>query len=184
MNKVDLIYQDFVNYKDQKSHSKTNKDEPHLIYGEITREGIEKIVNEINFSPNDVVLDIGSGRGKGICHLSLITNVKKLIGIEIMEERHNLALSLANSGDYDNVEFLCKDIFDCLPIIEDSTIIIANLLAFPKDLAQKLLEMIPKGKTIILSTTLNINFIQGSVRELPLSVSWVNKEFMFYVVKT
>ncbi len=183
---IDLIYLQADTYTDQKSHTKTNKNERHLLYGEITREGIEKLVKEIPFTSEDVVLDIGSGRGKAICQLSILTDIKKGIGIEIVKERHDLALKLVkDTGPYENVEFLCEDIFKVPEILSEATIIIANCLAFSPDMIDEIIKLIPKGKTVILSTPQKKEHFADYRRLLHLPVSWLNgRAYPFYLLQT
>ena len=60
-------------------------------YGEIIRSGVDEIINKINKyrkpTEKDVFVDVGSGCGKLVLHTAIKSDIKTLIGIEIVPQR-------------------------------------------------------------------------------------------------
>jgi H3 lysine-79-specific histone-lysine N-methyltransferase len=63
---------------------KLNQYEPFSpeVYGETSFEFISQMINEIDLSPDDVFVDLGSGVGQVILQMATATNCRKCIGIE------------------------------------------------------------------------------------------------------
>lgn len=86
-----------------------------LAYGEVTKNSATELYNfllsKLESESDLTFCDIGSGNGKLIFHLSLISKFKKLIGLEINKTRYELSeiLRSKNINDYKNVEFLNID---------------------------------------------------------------------------
>ena len=101
-----------------------------VVYGEILRPGVEKIWQAIQKykkpTEKDVFVDIGSGCGKLLIHLSLISNFKTLIGVEKVELRSLFSKKIKERflPGSKSVFFINKDIlqFD----ISFSTIVFIN----------------------------------------------------------
>jgi SAM-dependent methyltransferase len=64
---------------------KQKKGDP--LYGEITFEGVQKMVDELKLTQNDVFCDLGCGVGKTCVQVLLTTPVKKCIGVELSPTR-------------------------------------------------------------------------------------------------
>lgn len=56
-------------------------------YGELEHDGREGLIASLNFTENDVFVDLGCGVGKINAHVYLRTNIKESIGIDILSER-------------------------------------------------------------------------------------------------
>ena len=69
-------------------HNKYN-----TVYGELNLEELTKIFYNINIKKNDIFYDLGCGSGKINLYMALKYNIKS-IGIEIIEERINVAKSI------------------------------------------------------------------------------------------
>lgn len=152
-------------------------------YGEITKTGTENIYKWIKsnvYSPEDVVFyDIGSGHGKMIMHLSLISNFKKIIGIELNELRYKYCLDILNQiEDSENVEFINDDVLNC--DISDATVVFMNDLLLPQDLIHSIFSKLKPG-TIVISIEENKFKPLGKI---DVEVSWlpVNLDFNFYII--
>jgi H3 lysine-79-specific histone-lysine N-methyltransferase len=63
---------------------KLNQYEPFSpeVYGETSFEFIYQMINEIDLSPDDVFVDLGSGVGQVVLQVATATNCRKCIGIE------------------------------------------------------------------------------------------------------
>ncbi len=115
--------------------------EDNLVYGEITNKGIFKISEYLNnFTGN--FYDIGSGNGKVIFQMSLISNFIKFTGIEILEIRHLYAKKIQNELGFDNVNLICGDVLDF--DISDANVIFMNDVMFSKELQESINNKIPK----------------------------------------
>lgn len=79
----------------------------------VTLNGIKKILKKINTSQSIVIADVGCGNGdmlRMLANYGLKNNLKfKLIGIDANLFTVNYARAL--SGEYQNIEYLCLDIF-------------------------------------------------------------------------
>ena len=64
------------------------------VYGEITYEGMRLLAEKLALTRDDVFYDLGSGTGKLVCYLYLTTPVKNSIGIEMVGQRHCIALGV------------------------------------------------------------------------------------------
>ena len=104
-------------------------------YGELVPHSIKLIKNDINtlFKNKKIIFyDLGSGSGKSLLTLGLLKNFKKLYGVELSNERHNMAVKALNKykTSYDNklnnVELINDDIFN-VDISDGDVFFISNL---------------------------------------------------------
>ncbi|MEG0829491.1 MAG: 16S rRNA (adenine(1518)-N(6)/adenine(1519)-N(6))-dimethyltransferase RsmA [Anaerovoracaceae bacterium] len=79
---------------------------------------IDKIINESNISPNDLVIEIGPGIG--VITAELAEKGKKVVAVEI--DKALIPILKDTLHDYDNVEVICGDILktDLQKIIDDN----------------------------------------------------------------
>ncbi|MEM7496148.1 MAG: hypothetical protein AAF471_08610, partial [Myxococcota bacterium] len=61
-------------------------------YGELKFEGAQMLFKELSLRESDVVVDLGSGIGKFVLQAHLATPAQKVVGVELAEARHKLAL--------------------------------------------------------------------------------------------
>jgi hypothetical protein len=147
-----------------------------FVYGEISKLGVNKLSNYLNnFSGN--FYDIGSGNGKLLIHLSLITDFKSYTGIEIVELRHKYAVNI-NQTIGQNINFLCGDVLEI--DISDANFIFLDDLMFPEDLRIKVITKIPK-ECYYLTVWQNQN--DEFIEDWSLGVSWLETEMKFYLYK-
>ncbi|MDR3549845.1 MAG: hypothetical protein P4L31_00385 [Candidatus Babeliales bacterium] len=65
------------------------------VYGEITFDSVNVLLTQLNVTKDDVFYDLGSGLGKFIYQIFLMTPVKKAVGIEFSQSRFDRARSVA-----------------------------------------------------------------------------------------
>jgi hypothetical protein len=152
--------------------SKVEKLEEDLGYGEITKSGTNTlynyIKNNIQTSDDDIFYDIGSGHGKLILHLALISDFKFLKGVEIDKYRHLYSLDIKSKIDgIDNVIFINDDIRKL--DISDAKIVFMNDTIFSKELISSIIEKLNTGTHIISFEENELN----QIGYLALNVSWM-----------
>jgi len=142
-----------VNYRN--AHNITDKS---FVYGEIIPEEFMKILDLIEFTPETIFYDLGSGSGKAVITTYLYKNPKKVIGIEyipdLVEISQKALKKLENllntklpiefiQGDIRNFEF------------NDADIIFAHATCFDDELMdniRKKLQELKRGARIIIIT--------------------------------
>eukprot|EP00929_Paragymnodinium_shiwhaense_P090808 TRINITY_DN50912_c0_g1_i2.p1 TRINITY_DN50912_c0_g1~~TRINITY_DN50912_c0_g1_i2.p1 ORF type:complete len:307 (-),score=64.24 TRINITY_DN50912_c0_g1_i2:460-1380(-) len=72
------------------------QDDPASLYGEITQEGVERLLQRCNLKAGDCFADLGSGLGRCTLQAHLCTEAAECLGIELDKDRH-LAASAAAS---------------------------------------------------------------------------------------
>jgi len=167
--------------------------EYNLTYGEITEDGIKNIINYLkkNNIPISTYIDLGSGNGRSLAY-AIKNGFNKAKGVEIVEERHNYAISAINKlPEYkDSIELIHDDIFNLQPSFfpNKSTIFVSNLL-FPPETTQKLLEFLsdntPDDITLIISKIPNDLYKFGKVtiiKTINIPMSW-DKESTCYILR-
>lgn len=117
------------------------------IYGEITREGVDTVVNHFksHFNENTVFYDLGSGYSKMVLHIGIQYGVKKSVGIEYSKERHEGAMYLKEkyASDLKNINVICGDIMK--QDLSDATVVYLDNTALPNELSKKIYDLLPKG---------------------------------------
>lgn len=119
---------------------------PGSVYGEITIEGTKKIINIFNEyfnNPNGVFYDLGSGNGDLCINVSMLTNVNKVFGIELHKERYNTSVGSLSKTNLKNITFLNYDFLDI--DISDATIVFFANEGIPREIGNKVWDMVPKG---------------------------------------
>lgn len=176
---VELTYEQIDFCKNLTNEKLENLNKSELIYGEINRSGVEqlfKFIKSKNLN-NGIFYDIGSGNGKLILHLSLISNFEKLKGVEIDEVRFVLSNQMMKQLEISNVEFINKNVLDI--DLSDADVIFMNDVVFPDDLAKEILNKIKKGTHII-----TFSDFYNSKDIIDLDVSWIPVPIPFrYYIK-
>ena len=150
-------------------------------YGEITRDGVESFYKEIkskkDITNNDVFLDIGSGNGKMVLHLSMISEFGEFIGVELQKIRHEYSKNILKDINNVNVKFINDDIrnFDLSKV----TVIFMNDVLFEKEDVDWVFDNIKSGTHII-------SFEQNDYKALHgvyLKMSWQDLpvKFNYYI---
>jgi len=117
----------------------------------------------LDIKPTDHFCDLGSGVGKTVLYLSLHTNCKTSIGVELAETRHNAAsqakLKLKkclSNLNLDPKKYLCPIVFkneDILKVdFSQCTVVFWNNFCFPADFTANLMhqfKILKKGTKIL-----------------------------------
>jgi SAM-dependent methyltransferase len=126
-----------------------------LTYGELLKKSVEVLIEKINkfkkIDNKDVFVDIGCGAGKLLMHLSIKSDFKTLIGVEIQKERLEYAKYIKKSlFDENNSIFLFnKNIFDF--DLSIGTIFFANDVYFTEYMSKNIYDILPNGSHFITS---------------------------------
>jgi SAM-dependent methyltransferase len=119
-------------------------------YGEMELSGIKKLYTELlkTYSFN-CFMDLGSGKGKVCAYMAKQPAIKQVIGIELVEERHQEALQLIenlNQEEKQKVLLVLNDIFKVpLKKYKDmDTFIWISSLCFPQDVVNNIFKKIKK----------------------------------------
>ena len=127
-----------------------------LTYGEVTRKGVEVLSEKIEkyrkVTNKDVFVDIGGGTGKLSMHLGIISNLKTLVSVELIEIRHKYAkhtYEQVSPIDNKSIFFINKNIKDF--DLSIATVIFMNDVCLGKELRDSIYERIPRGCHFITS---------------------------------
>jgi hypothetical protein len=167
-------------YKNQSGLHLEESEKSEYIYGELTKSGVESLWKFLKtiYNPTDVLYDIGSGNGKLLLHLSLISDFSKLIGIEKNKIRHQYSLEISKTSIFKNVDFICDDVLN--HSLSDANIIFMNDVVFGEDLVQKIISKLKKGTHLI-------SFEENGLdvkNEIEVEVSWIplSVKFKHYII--
>lgn len=125
------------------------------LYGEITREGVDSVIQ--NFKefqdPDTVFYDIGSGYGKMVLHVAVSCPIKKAVGVEYVSERCGYAKSSASKFQYkseEEPEFIEADAFN-LDYSDATVVYIDNTSVSWATLVNEILiPKLPKGCLLLM----------------------------------
>ena len=151
------------------SPDELKESDDNLIYGEITKSGVDTLLKEIknrkSITSDDVFYDIGSGNGKLPIHIALISDFSKVKGIEISDIRYMYSNHILKNtaGSIDNIEFINDDVRNI--DISDATVIFINDVLFSEEDVEHIFEKASKGTHII-------SFKKKSSDVINLDVSW------------
>lgn len=171
-----------------KSDSRLNKHfqydgeyDTNLTYGEITKDGIDKLIEKIlrykEITNKDIFVDVGSGCGKLSLQVAVKSNIKTIVGVEIVEVRHKYANYIKEQIDVGNesVFFINKNILDFDLTI--ATIVFINDFYLGDDLIANIWNLIPRGCHVIMSRDPNCKILKEKFK---LKVSWNKTGCDFY----
>lgn len=135
-----------------------NISDQSFTYGEILPRKFLDILDLVDFGPDSIFYDLGSGSGKAVLVTSLYKNPKKAIGIEyipdLVELSRKILEKLENYLGYKlNVEFVNNDIKNC--DFSDGNVIFFHATCAKEDLMKDFLEKtlkLKKGSKIIIVT--------------------------------
>lgn len=126
--------------------------EREAVYGEITQQSTDAIVNEFKtyFNENAVFYDLGCGLGKMVAHIGIKYGVKKSCGIELSKERIDGANYIKQNYclEYNNISFINKSFFNC--DLTDATVVYCDNTMYDYEFDKKIINSLPKGCLIIL----------------------------------
>jgi len=143
--------------REYKNKTKFREDQGNPVYGEITENGTNSMVNHFKkyFNKDTVFYDLGSGLGKMVLHIGLQYNIKKSVGIELSKERHKAALTLKEkyAPTNDKINFICKSFFD--HDWSDATVIYIDNTMFDNKINERIFNNIPPGCLVLCKKMLN-----------------------------
>lgn len=159
----------------------------NLVYGEVTKKGVEILSEKIEkyrkVTNKDIFVDIGGGSGKISMHLGIISNIKTLVSIELLEIRHNYAKYTYDQIapiDDKSVFFINKNIKDF--DLSIATVVFMNDVFFSKNLRDSIYDKIPRGCHFI--TSFERPECKILKEEILINISWhKNKLKLYYYIK-
>lgn len=147
--------------------------EEEVVYGEVTKSGVFELNNHIK-SSGGVFYDIGSGNGKLLLQMALISDFDSYVGVEIEKIRYLYSIDIKNQIGIENVRFINDDILNV--DISDADFIFLSDVMFKEDMRNKIFRMIPSG---CLFTSFN-DFEDCDLLEvLELEVEWMKPKVPF-----
>jgi predicted RNA methylase len=155
----------------------------NLVYSEITRKGVETLSEKIEkyrkVTNKDVFVDIGGGSGKLSMHLGIISNLKTLVSVELVDIRNKYAKHTYEQVapiDDKSIFFINKDIKDF--DLSIATVVFMNDVCFSKELRDSIYEKIPRGCHFI--TSMERPECKILKEEILLNISWNKHKVKFY----
>lgn len=106
------------------------------VYGEVSINGVYNLNNELE-EVCGTFYDIGSGNGKLILQMSLISNFDKYVGVEISKIRHLYALEINKSLSLD-VTFINDDVLNV--DLSDAGFVFINDIMFDNKLIKSIVD--------------------------------------------
>jgi len=132
------------------SHNKTKHNKYNTTYGEMEYEGIEKLYNHLLQTNKQIncFMDLGSGRGKLCMYMSAQQDIQKVIGIELVKERHDDAIAMKNklTEISDKVDLFNNDIFkiSLIPYAKYNNFIWISSLCFSEKIVNNIFKKIKR----------------------------------------
>ena len=150
---LEEIYKTNPFNKRYRSNFKAFKNKKHGVYGEMTFESVESVVNYFPkyFTKDTVFYDLGSGLGKMVMHIGMKYKVKKSIGIELCKKRHEGAVELQDlfCENNPNIEFYNTSFLEW--DLSDANVIYIDNMMYDEDMGNKIISKIPKGCLVTYS---------------------------------
>lgn len=180
---MNRIYEDICGFDIPKNDEKlVRQSKGSPVYGEITHQSICKLLDYLNLSNRDIFFDLGSGVGKVVLQVSLLSKVKRAIGVELSTTRYqeaNLALTrslefmpgLKNRCYFINDDLMNVDLKKATIIYTCST---AFSMAFMKKIAHRLSHYHHPFRLVSLQD-LPPNKWFELVDTIKLDMSWIRK---------
>jgi hypothetical protein len=116
------------------------------VYGEITQRGTEALLEKFSeyFNKNTVFYDLGSGLGKMVAHVGLVSESKS-IGIEYSEQRHSGATIMQETflKNHNNISFKNGNVLDF--DLSDATVIYMDNTVFPDNISLEIYKKVNVG---------------------------------------
>jgi SAM-dependent methyltransferase len=160
---MNRIYKDISGFEIPKNDTaliRQSKGSP--IYGEINHQALNKLIDYLALTENDVFYDLGSGVGKVVLHVAMCSPVKKAVGVELSLARfHDARNALTRALDFmpelkKRVDFVHDDLQNV--DLKKASVIYSCSTAF----SQKFMNLLVKNLAIYKH-----NFRLLSLQELP-----------------
>lgn len=147
-----ILYQ---NVQAQRLLDNAHKNNIAEVYGEVIASGVDKLIANYPFTTNDVFYDWGSGLGKIVLQVFMMTEVRAAKGIEIVPDLHRYAQSALEQMKIDlpgffsagrQLEFIEGSFLD-VPV-QDATIVLTGSPCFPSHLISQIGQRIEETPSI------------------------------------
>ncbi len=181
------LYRDRSGYEDKPSEERmVMRRGSDALYGELLPSATAKLFRYLELTENDVLYDLGSGIGKVAIQAAITTRVKRVVGIEMMPSRHEIACDVLS--EVEGCGMLTADVCELWQAdfmrsrIPDATIIYTCSTAFPVDLIDRLADKVARLQNVRKFVTLQEleptrRFRQTTV--LRLDTSWKRRAMVY-----
>ena len=172
-----------------------NHSEDSLVYGEIDLTGFCQLLNDIPHTSDDIFYDLGSGSGRAVFAARFSGDYKECIGIELLENLHQLASSVQSLYKFQyqhklihqHVKFVCSDLLNYDWWTYGTVVYIPNLLfdtLLMDSIAEKAIHA-PKGAYWIClkrfsSTTTSFDTMFELIQQRLVPMSWGESNVYVY----
>ena len=153
-------------------------------YGEIKYDGVIDIIKNIDIKESDTLLDLGSGTGRFCIEFFLLTNIQKVIGIELETNRFTLSTLILNKFNHKikkerSIVFYNENInsFD----FNIANIIYCCALCFGEKLIKNIIEKLRFHKNLkyfICSNEIECDFLK-LYKKIMIKTSWSDDDSLF-----
>jgi len=151
-------------------------------YGEISYEAVDKVLNDLCITQEDVLYDLGSGVGKVVLQGYLSFPFKKTVGVELSKKRYDQSVEAKNLLEKKGLlnakrplMFLQEDFTESN--LDDATVVYMGSTCYSDELMEALVEKLAKLKKGVRVISLKrlpdaekYNFVL--VKEYRLPMSW------------
>lgn len=170
-------------------HNKTSK--YNTTYGEMEIEGIQKLYQHLSKNWTfDCFMDLGSGKGKVCAYMAKQPEIKDVLGIELVKERHNEATELMRTlskEDSAKVNLVLNDIFkvSLKKYRAKNTFIWISSLCFPQDVVNNIFKKIKRELnpgTIVCCSKTPTNNVGELLETIIVPQTW-NREHIVSIYK-
>jgi hypothetical protein len=149
------------------------------LYGEITPTSVDKLLGHLEIGADDVLYDLGSGVGKMIIQAAMTVPLRRCVGVELSEMRHEAAkralerareegLVKARRCEFRNEDLLQADLSDATVVYSCST---GFSLRFMRSLTRKL-SRLEEGLVFVTTQWLFTRHGFEEVDSLRLDMTW------------
>lgn len=153
------LYRDRSGYDDNPSEERmVLRRGSDALYGELLPAATAKLFDHLELTEDDVLYDLGSGIGKIAIQAAITTTVKRVVGIEMMPSRHEIACDVLS--EVEGRDMLTADVCELWQgdfmrsRMPDATIIYTCSTAFPVDLIDRLADKVARLKNVRKFVTL------------------------------
>lgn len=124
-----------------------------------------------NLKPDDILVDLGSGKGIDVFKAAKILTNGKAIGIDNLPEMVEKAREIATKRGFNNTEFILSEIDDINLPDESCTVVISNcvinLLKDKKKVYSEIFRILKPGGRLSISDIIQINPLPQEIKEDP-----------------
>ena len=122
----------------------------NTLYGNVTYEGTEALIEHFKeyFNEDTVFYDLGCGPGHMPIHISVATDAKKCVGIEIIKDRYDVGVKHYHTVPQNRAQLINGDMF--MHDWSDATVVYIDNTVLTLDLMRRFWEKVPKGCLVIM----------------------------------